>query len=332
MTRRLRDPHGFTLVEVLVVMSVALVLFGATLTTFGRTVANSTLNDKRNDAAELARRALDREARQLRNLAQRISTNPIIDRVQPYDFIFQTSDPNKTWVRYCLQKTREGKSGRLWESTLQVPTGTASSSVSLTAKASCPGPSSSWTRQEVVARHIVNGKDSRDRPLFSYSCGGGGSACTASPATYDQIVDVGAQLFVDTTPDRKPAELRVSTSVYLRNQNQAPVSSFSIKPAGPHAFIFNGSASNDYEGRTLAMYWFKTTLPTAIQCDKPTTSIDSAGRTRLWGGVLIGQGITLNHTFAQPEWGTAQTIQLVVCDPGHRYAPLNADNTKQVIP
>ena len=58
---------GFTLVELLVGMTISLILLGATLTTFNR-FAERNDTDARNDSAELARRSLDVQARQLRNL------------------------------------------------------------------------------------------------------------------------------------------------------------------------------------------------------------------------------------------------------------------------
>ena len=48
--------------------------------------------------------AIDRAARQLRNLANpTVTATTTIDRADDYDFIFQTSDPARTWVRYCLE-------------------------------------------------------------------------------------------------------------------------------------------------------------------------------------------------------------------------------------
>ena len=93
---------GFALTELLVVMVVGTLLLGATLLTFERFVTNSNTSDTHNDTIEEARRALDIQARQLRNLAKRRPLSPpVLDTVLPDDLIFQTSDSERTWVRYC---------------------------------------------------------------------------------------------------------------------------------------------------------------------------------------------------------------------------------------
>ena len=61
---------------------------------------------------------MDRATRQLRNLANpTVNSTTTIDRATDYDLIFQTSDPAKTWVRYCLDTS--GSAGvnhaTLWE-------------------------------------------------------------------------------------------------------------------------------------------------------------------------------------------------------------------------
>jgi prepilin-type N-terminal cleavage/methylation domain-containing protein len=330
MSRFRSDERGFTLVELLIVMVVAMILLTGTLLTFERMVRESRLNEKRQDIAQQARTSLDLQARQLRNLAQRIS-NPIIDRAAKYDFIFQTSDPQRTWVRYCLDTTGAGASpsaGKLWEGTLAVPVGSAGNPVPSGAKSTCPGPASQWTKQRVVAQNVTNRMAGKDRPIFTYSCTGGGSTCATTATTFDQIIDVSTQLFIDTTPGKAPPEVRVATGVYMRNQNQAPKASFTVLPAGNHSFLFNASGSTDYEGRTLQYYWFQDTFPaydpanpatTTIDCSKTTLSLNGAGETMLWGGHLVGRGITLDHQFPSADWGLSQAVKLVVCDPGYRF-------------
>jgi hypothetical protein len=185
--------------------------------------------------------------------------------------------------------------------------------------ASCPG--SGWTAKTIAAENVVNTIGGYDRPVFSFSCTTGGTACVGDATKYDQIIGVGSQLFVDTTPTIEPGELRVATAVYLRNQNQAPVAKFDVTSAGSRSVILNASGSSDYEGRTLAYYWFKGTIPTAanVKCDQPTTSL-SGTDTMLWGGILIGYGVTLTHTFpaADGAAGATKQMALVACDPGGR--------------
>jgi prepilin-type N-terminal cleavage/methylation domain-containing protein len=320
---RLDDERGFSLVEVLVVMAVSVGLLGATLTTFNNMFKAESDNNTRNDTVEIARNSLDVQARQLRNLAKRVSS-PVIDTVLPYDLIFQTSDPSRTWVRYCLDTTSAPAStsrGRLWTAELSVPNSAVATPVSAGMRSGCPG--TGWTATRVVADYVTNRRGGQDRPLFEYGCSSG-TTCTSSVSTYDQVVNIAAQTIVDATPGTGPAELRVVSSVYLRNQNQAPVASFASSPSSTsRTVVLNASGSSDFEGRTMNYFWFKTVLPAtaSIDCAQPTVTGSGALRT-LWGATgFIGEGITLNHTFPAAD-GAASTpvaFGLVVCDPGDRY-------------
>ena len=321
--RRVRDERGFSLVELLVVMMLSTVVLGATLLTVDNMLRSENENNLRGDTVEQARNALDVQARQLRNLAKRVSS-PVIDTVSAYDLIFQTSDPSRTWVRYCLDTTTAPAStsrGRLWTAELSVPSAATATPVTAGMRGSCPG--TGWTSTRIVADYVTNVRNGQDRPVFEYGCSTG-TTCTSNPSTYDQVVDITAQTIVDTTPGRKPAEVRVLSGVYLRNQNQAPVAVWSPPVStGPRTVVLNGSASSDFEGRTLNYYWFKTNLPTTdnINCAQPTVTGTGAVRT-LWGAAgFIGEGITLSHTFPLSDGAAGQALPfaLVVCDPGDRY-------------
>lgn len=317
----LRDERGFTIPELLLVLIVSLIILGATLTVFNVTYQTAHSSDDRFDTVEVARNALEVEARQLRNLARRLNNTPVIDTVNGYDLIFQTSDPSRTWVRYCLDTTTAPASqsrGRLWGAALALDPSTAAYGVTVGMRAACPG--TGWTKSQVVADYVTNRVGNRDRPIFSYACADGGTGCTTTAATFDQILTVSAQTIIDTTPNADPKELLVSSGVFLRNQNQAPVVSFTATPTLPRTVLLNGSGSTDYEGRTLSLYWFKGTMPSSIACDNPAVALDAFEQRILWGGVLIGEGVTLNHTFPDAELsGTQQRIGLVACDPGDRY-------------
>jgi len=308
------DEQGLTLVELMIVMALSLVVLSATLATFTKLVHGAHDNDARVDAAEIARTALDKQARYLRNLAKGLDA-PVIDRVSDYDFIFQTADPARTWVRYCLDTTTSPASaqrGRLWEAS------SSSSTLTSAMRGTCPG--TGWSATSTVADFLTNKRDGLDRPIFTYICKSGTSACTSSAATFDQIVNVGTQIMVDTRPSSGAAELKVATGVYLRNQNQAPEASFVGPRVGTRTILLNASGSSDFEGRTLTYHWFKGTMPTSIQCGEPTVTTNAAGDKLLWGGKTIGQGITLQHSFpsADGSAGTNVSIGLVACDPGDR--------------
>jgi prepilin-type N-terminal cleavage/methylation domain-containing protein len=285
-----REETGFTLPELLIAMAMFVIILLATLSVFDRSSRLSSENAKQNDSLEESRVAIDQVARQLRNLASPTSPQSTIDTAAKYDLIFQTDDPTKTWVRYCLNT-----------STLYYAF--SANALSATQKAACPG--SGWPNGgvRVVAQHITNQAGGQDRPVFSYTCTAGSAAgCPASSADNSKIVLSGMTLYVDTNPGQAPAEKRVSSGVYLRNQNQPPVAApFTVtpQPSPPRTVIFNGSASSDPEGRTLHYYWCDGA---ATQCT-PTSSS------------FIGTGVTLTYTFPGSDH-SQHPIVLTVVDPG----------------
>jgi prepilin-type N-terminal cleavage/methylation domain-containing protein len=318
----LRDENGFSLIELLLVLMLSLLVLTATLAVFNTSYRSAHTNDARFDSVEVARNALDTEARQLRNLAKRLNNTPVMDTVSSYDIIFQTSDPARTWVRYCLDTTTAPATtsrGRLWSSSLSLPVGATAYPVTAGMRGTCPG--TGWTSSEIVSDWITNRIGGRDRALFQYRCTDGTNGCIASSATFDQIVNIAAQTIVDSTPGSQGTEILVASGVYLRNQNQAPVVNFVATPTTSRTVLLNGSGSSDYEGRTLSMWWFKGTMPTSITCDSPVITLNAAGQRELWGGILIGDGITLSHTFPTTDGvvGSLQKIGLVACDPGDRF-------------
>jgi hypothetical protein len=322
MRRRLADESGMSLAEVLTAMVIGLALLGGVLTTFNSFYQADHDNNKRNDTTEAARTALDTQVRQLRNLAKRVQS-PVIDTLGSYDLIFQTSDPSRTWVRYCLNTGAPASTERakLWTAELAAPASATTSTVSSAMRGTCPG--TGWSKSAVVADYVTNRRGGRDRPMFAYTCITGTASCTSTVATYDQVVNVNAELFLDTSPGTGPTELRVASGVYLRNQNQAPVAAFvSSRGSQSRTIVFNASGSTDYEGRTMDYYWFKDTMPaqTSIDCANPT--VTGSGPRTLWGSNgYLDEGITLSHTFPSGDGaaGSTRNFGLVVCDPGDRF-------------
>lgn len=288
---RLRDESGFTLPELLVAMTVFVIILLATLSVFDQSSKVSAANMKQNDSVEESRVAIDQVVRQLRNLAS--PTNAVqstIDTATKYDLMFQTDDPTKTWVRYCLTGSR------LYYGF------TAAGSLTASEKAACPGSGWPAGNLKVVAQDVTNTLNAQDRPVFSFTCTPGSPAgCPASSADNPKIVVSDVNLFIDTTPGAPPAEKQVSSAVYLRNQNQPPAASFTVTPAGTaRTVIFNGSASSDPEGRTLHYYWCDGS---SAPCS-PTSSF------------FIGTGVTFTYTFPRAATTTQHPIVLTVLDPG----------------
>jgi hypothetical protein len=182
----------------------------------------------------------------------------------------------------------------------------------------CPGSlggANGWVNRTVVADYVVN-KNGKDLPTFSYSCAPSApTTCPAGATDYPRITNINAQLVVDPNPGRAPAELRVVSGIYLRNQNEAPVASFTTSPVtGGHNVILNASASSDPEGRTLAYDWFLGN-DTITLTPEEACALDIKQKAT---GTLtyLGQGVTFRYSAAAA--GTAN-IRLVVRDPGCLY-------------
>jgi prepilin-type N-terminal cleavage/methylation domain-containing protein len=298
MTRsRRRREDGFTLVEVLLVSTLFLVVLGASIEAMVHFTRNNRLAEIRNDHAEEARTALDREARQLRNLAKRVSV-PTINKATSYDFIFQTSDPSRTWVRYCLDTSAPATESRarLWEM--------VSSSNTVPDTGTCPGNTGAWETANIVAQDISNRHGAADRPVFTYSCLHNATPCP--PADSSLVTGVASTLWVDDDATKDPPELRVTTAVYLRNQNETPTADFNVTPVGLRKVFLNAAASSDPEGRTLRYFWYQASSAPSFNCadgpPKTPTHYD---------------GVALNYTFpTTTPTNTLQPFTLVVCDPG----------------
>ncbi len=115
------------------------------------------------------------------------------------------------------------------------------------------------------------------------------------------------QLFVDVDPTQPPAETRISSGVFLRNQNQAPSAAFSITTAGTRRFLMNAANSSDPEGRTLAYYWFLGTSPSY-------TNVIASGTCNA-SDECINTGVLNDYSLPATASGS-QVFTLLVKDPG----------------
>lgn len=304
-----RGQDGFTLVEMLVVCVVSLLVFGATMAAFSSMYGQNRAVEQQRDNVEEARVALDRAARQLRNLANPTYTaTETIARANGYDFIFQTSDPAKTWVRYCLSTSAPGASpvaGRLWASQ------SATATLTEPMKGACPG--TGWTSatggsQQIVTTHVTNTANGIDRDVFTYGCTPGSpTGCPSSTTDLPKITTVGARLFVDADPGDRVKEVQVASGIFLRNQNEPPTAYVSgPERLGPYKIALNGTGSSDPEGRTLDYYWFQNVAPPPAELANCTTTPPSA----VWHGPMLVK------QFPSSEAGRTHNFWLVVRDPG----------------
>lgn len=269
--RQLRDEEGFTLVEVLMVSVLMIVVLGATLTALESFESNARTNERTNEAQEQARRSMDMMARDLRNLASPIRERPeAVDRALGQDLIFQSEGKdmaagslntrNTERVRFCLDAE-----GRIWRNR---QTWTSELAPAFPPAAECPGDG--WGTTTVVAENIVNDT----RPIFVYNA-----------ATYQDINEVSATLYVDVNPGFRPAETTLQSSVFLRNQNRKPTAVFSWDVLATGSVLLNASETTDPEEKALVYTW----------------EVDD---------VVVGNGILLTT----PVSPGAHTVKLVVSD------------------
>jgi type II secretory pathway pseudopilin PulG len=280
-----------SLIELLMAMVIFTAVLTATLSVFETFLKTNRAAADRNDAQETARSALDRLARDLRNLASPTPSLPdAIDRAQPTDLIFKTVDTNGPnagqnvvnveRVRYCLD-TSAPSNAKLYAQVQQWTSATPPPMPISATDTACPG--TQWTTsaanetrsQRVIAEHLTNAYNGQARPVFTYNA-----------AALSDITTLHAELDVDTDVTRGPKETTLSTGVFLRNQNRRPVASFTYSVSGG-TIVLNGSGSSDPEGQPLEYDWFDGTTP-------------------------IGNGPTLSYAVTP---GTTHTIKLQVLDP-----------------
>jgi hypothetical protein len=294
--------RGESLTGLLVAMVLFIAVLATTLDLFVGSERVGRDNAVRNDAQDRARQATDTIARQLRNLASPGLSQPAaIERAKPREIVFKTvasagaptssNTGNVKRVRFCLDDA-----GVLWKQE-QTPDETVS-------MASPPGGSyagddpdcsqgaSSWSSKRAVAMQIVNYAGGRSRPVFRY-----GSASVSS------IASIRVDLLVDMDPSTAPAETRLSSGVFLRNQNRAPAASFIVTQTTT-GLMLNASQSSDPEGDRLTYCWYDARLtgsnaPAGSPCS--TTSAQ-----------YVGQGITFHYQVAND---TDNDMWLEVRDP-----------------
>ena len=246
-----RDEQGFTLVELLVAMTLMVIVLGAVLTTFAGFHRQTRDTGLRAESQAAARNAVDRLVRDLRNAVS--SGAPIItsvERADPTDLVFQTIDTATPSganargikrVRYCLESS--GSSGKMW---LHTETTTSAALPAAIPGGACG--STAWPQRTLLTDHVTNGAGSAPRPLFTYRFTDGSTALT-------DLVAIRQRIFVDVNPGTKPAEVELQSGVILRNANDPPVAEFSVSTQSG-TVVLNGTASHDPEGQDLVYEWF----------------------------------------------------------------------------
>jgi prepilin-type N-terminal cleavage/methylation domain-containing protein len=298
-----RGQEGFTLVELLIAMSLITVVVMATISAFVSFNRNERVNRLQNESQDEARLTVERLSSQLRNLASPTDNVPeSVEKATPYDLVFLTVDAvkpvgsanarNIKRVRYCVGDVVDGKAPLIkQQQTWQVVNPPPSFSTT-----GCPN--AGWGNSTEVAEDVVNTAQETPVPMFTYSP-------VSTPL--NQISAIRANLMVDWNPGESPAASTLASGAFLRNQNRAPTAACTVTYAGTGRQVaLNGSGSQDPEGFNLKAYeWYA-----------------DGGATKVATGVV--------GVWNAPTSGT-HTLKLHVLDQGGLTAEANCEPTAGVV-
>jgi prepilin-type N-terminal cleavage/methylation domain-containing protein len=261
--------EGFTLIEVLVTIALALVVFGATLAAFNVFQHDEVYARQRNETQDAARNTIDRLTHQLRSVIAPSAKYPgALEEAEKYSIQFETVDTSNTTfgvnneshamrVRYCLDDSNPSDAilreyTQKWgELDPGAPSATA-----------CNGHlEGGWTAAQQLVGHVTNEIGKQERSVFTYSS-----------SELPQIITVTSDLYLDVNPGRRPGESRLTSAVSLRNANRRPVAKFTIgSEAGSNEYRLNASASYDPSGLALTYKWWEKEAANS-EVELPTTS------------------------------------------------------------
>jgi hypothetical protein len=282
MRVRLHDERGeMGLIQLLVAMSIFAAVLGATLLTFQSFDSLSRRTVDRAASQDSARTSVDRLVRDLRNLASPTINQPqAVDKASDYDLVFQTVDPigpntganaaNIKRVRWCLDASTPSNE-KLY---VQDQKWTSLATPAMPSTSGCPG--SGWDSTSIMASNLTNAYNGQSRPLFTFDS-----------STLTAIREIHVDMYSDIDPAKAPNETHITSGVFLRNQNAAPVASFTYALSGSSAIVLNGSQSYDPEGNALQYSW-------------------------LDNNVKVGSGVTFSYAVTP---NSNHSMQLQVFDP-----------------
>jgi prepilin-type N-terminal cleavage/methylation domain-containing protein len=264
---RAAEEHGFTLVELLTTMLITVIVFGATMTALNAFQSQNRYDTLRNEAQDYVRNAVDRLARELRNVAAPTTGYfGALEQAGPYSITFETIDSsppakeskntaNLTRVRYCLNGATPSNE-ILWR---QVKRWTTAEAPALPSSTACPDlTANDWDSSAQLAQHLTNENGGQTRAAFVYGPPGASEVA--------KITTVAPTLFIDVNPGQRPGETQLMSAISLRNANRQPVAAFTATQVNGHVLL-NASESSDPDGLALTYKWWDgaTELPSSSQ-------------------------------------------------------------------
>lgn len=248
LKKLLKDERGFTLIEMLVATTAALIIFGAAVelfTNFWDLGSRATTQSQTNAGV---RRAMDRMAVQIRNATSPTTNNPPVERFSNYEVVFlaptasatTTNNPRGlTHMRYCLNTTGNPNNEVIWFQTI---------AYSLTSQPTPPSssacPASGWTTQAQVATNVVNAVQSPAKDLFTFATDSSGN-----------VIEVSINAYVDDDVTKSPSATQLQSRVVVRNLNRAPSAGLTCAGQSNGHAICDASTSSDPDGDSVTFSW-----------------------------------------------------------------------------
>ena len=246
---------GFTLVELLVAITISMIVLGATLDVFAGFDSNSRAVNVKNDSQAGVRQSTDQLVRELRNAVSSGALAPApLEKAEAYDLIFQTVDHDLGTaaganaqklkrVRYCLDYSVPSRE-RLWKQTQRWTTAIPPAAPS---SMGCPNSDwNAWGAPVAAGDRLVNNYAGQSRPVFSYSPTGW--------STLAEIVGIRTSLFLNPEPANSRVAAELTSAVRLRNANRAPIVAFTLTQQNGYV-LGNASQSQDPDGQALSYQW-----------------------------------------------------------------------------
>jgi type II secretory pathway pseudopilin PulG len=254
---------GFTLVELLVATTMALIVFAVTLSTLAVFSDSSQTLNHQNDSQNQARLGVDQLVSQLRNIANSSTSLSFVERATPDDLVFQTVSvaagvSTVERVRYCIATSAAPATEPLIVQTQTTVTAAIPWSAS-----QCPytsaGLSSSVLIGNVTNVHL-------GRAVFTYA--GATGPLSATPPDLTAIKSIGIDLSINPYPTGSSSAYELQSSALLRNSQAPPVAAFTWSgQSGSGAVELDAGASYDPPGNALTYAWScKTTGGTSVPC------------------------------------------------------------------